>query len=243
MGDLLKIFTPLRQAAVAFFRHDLVLKRERDGVHLALQEPRADSRKPKKPTREELDNRKDAEDTHLILAQLGDLLDTLPGSRKTLRHLHAVERALAKQGVRVLHKLPLNVLQHALDQLETLVTNWSPVGLANLRSKMAVSIIDREHMDAEREADTYRTSAVLENPSEISLGGPALPEVLDPSDDEALAAAYAALGDLAPFATAETVPTMHELGSPSAKALALTQARSAREAPPPGDLSLRELQG
>jgi hypothetical protein len=106
------------------------------------------------------------------------------------------------------------VLQHALAQLEGLVTNWSPVGLASLRSKMAVAIIDRDHLDHDAEADVYRTAAVLEAPCRRR---PAVaPEsTLDPSDDDALAAAYAALGALAPGA----IETQSELGSRSARAV------------------------
>lgn len=245
MSDLLKFLNPLRHAAVAFFRHDLVIKRERDGLHLALQEPRPDGRKHHKPTRQQLVEQKQAEETRLILRQLGELLDAMPGSRKTLRHLRVVEKALHREGLRVLHAVPLDVLQHALEQLEGLVSNWSPVGLANLRSKMAVAIIDREHMAPENENPAYRTAAVLETPSELSLDCAALPEVLDGGDDAALAAAYAALGDLAPAAPATdlTAPQMQELGSASARALAPEQARAARSVPPPGELSLRELQG
>ncbi len=112
------------------------------------------------------------------------------------------------------------------------MTNWSPVGLASLRSKMAVAIIDREHMDPEAEADAYRTAAVLD----VEPRGPALPEVTDRSDDEALAAAYAALGDMAPSSGVEF---QGELGSRSARSVAAPVPRHSETA---GDIRLRELQ-
>ncbi|MEO5733709.1 MAG: hypothetical protein ABIN96_17035, partial [Rubrivivax sp.] len=143
-------------------------------------------------------------------------------TRPTLRHLVFVEHALAKKGLRALHKLPLDVLQRALEQLEGMVTNWSPTGLASLRSRMAVAIIDREHMDPEAEADAYRTSAVLD----ASLLAPASP-IADSSEDDvdedaALAAAYAAMGH-APPGVLEVLP---ELQSPSARAMS-QRSRSA----------------
>jgi hypothetical protein len=131
----------------------------------------------------------------------------MPETRQTMRHLVFVEQALAKKGLKALHKLPLDVLQHALAQLEGLVTNWSPVGLASLRSKMAVAIIDRDHLDHDAEADVYRTAAVLDAPCPRPVCAPE--SALGPSDDDALAAAYAALGAVAPGA----VETQSELGS------------------------------
>jgi len=92
-----------------------------------------------------------------------------------------------------------------------LVTNWSPVGLANLRSKMAVTIIEREQMDPEAEAEAYRTAAVLDAEEEQEEAAPA-DEAEPESDEDALAAAYAAMANFAP-ATVEIQP---ELGSASA---------------------------
>ena len=123
------------------------------------------------------------------------------------------------------------MLQRALEQLEGLVTNWSPVGLANLRSKMAVAIIDREQMDPEAEADAYRTAAVLD--AEEEEAEPPADEVEPESDDDALAAAYAAMGNFAP-ATVEIQP---ELGSPSARALPQNPPPAAG----PARIELRDL--
>ena len=83
-----------------------------------------------------------------VLTQLGEVLGRTPGVRDSLRHLAYVEQALQRQGIDALHMVPLDVLQRALAQFEGQVTNWAPVGLATLRSKMAVAIAAREDDDA-----------------------------------------------------------------------------------------------
>jgi len=232
MSAILRFFSPLRHAAAAFFKHDLALRKGDRGVEIVLEVRSAAAPQAKKPSRAEVSTRKERDELGLMLQQLGALLDELPETRHTMRHLVFVEQALAKKGLKALHKLPVDVLQRALEQIEGLVTNWSPVGLASLRSKMAVAIIDREHMDPEAEADAYRTAAVLDSDPRAV----AAPEVLDRSDDEALAAAYAALGNMAPAADLE----FHgELGSRSARALSTPAPRHSDSA---GNIKLRELQ-
>ena len=162
---------------------------------------------------------KEEAELQLMLAELDALLDQQPGSRQTLRHINFVRQALHKKGLRALKKLPLDVLQRSLEQFEGLVSNWSPVGLASLRSKMAVAVIDREHLKvhvrakAAAETDAYRTTGVID-----SLPGiPALPDVHSPSDDEALVAVYAALVSAQPAGTVELQP---DWGAKSAKSVA-----------------------
>jgi hypothetical protein len=136
--------------------------------------------------------------------------------------------------LRALQKLPVEVLQRALEQLEGVVVNWSPVGLAALRSRIAVAIIDRDNQlsGAQAEADTYRTAAVMD-----TLPDTAFEDGVEvSSDDDALAAAYAALGDLAPAA----VELQGDLGSTSAKALAQHAARQGTDLP--GAIRIHELQ-
>ena len=230
----MKIFAPLRQAVAAFFKHDLALRRDDAGLQIVL-EPKVENgpkKKPKKGSREDVAQQKDKQELALVLEQLGTLLSELPETRQTMRPLVFVEQALRKKGLRALHKLPLDVLQRALEQLEALVTNWSPLGLANLRSKMAVAILDREHMDPEAEADAYRTAAVIDAVEE----DPAHPDVQIVSDDEALAAAYAAMGALPP---AGDIEFQTELGSSSAKALAVSLPRASASA---GEIKLLEVQ-
>jgi hypothetical protein len=243
MKALRKIFQPLRQAAAAFFKHDLAIQRESEGLQLVLQvRPRAPL--SKKASREQAAERRGKAEQALVLEQLGALLAEYPQSRSALRHLVFVEGAIAKKGLRVLHKLPLEVLQRGLEQLEGLVTNWSPEGLANLRSKMAVAVLDREHANpVAAEEDAYRTAAVLEHIVEEQRAGlegqgerstDEGPQTI--SDDQALAAAYAALGDAAPLGEVEI---QGELGSRSARALAPPPPRPTETA---ASIKLRELQ-
>lgn len=232
MSALTIWFKPLTQAARAFFRHDLALRRDEDGVRIVLED-RASAGRPSS-TRAEAAALQEKQELELMLAQLAAVLDELAETRGTMRHLAFVEGALAKKGLRALHKLPLDVLQRALEQFEGLVINWSPVGLASLRAKMAVAVIDREHMDPDAEADAYRTSALMDSGS-LLHAGPGL-EVVERSDDEALAAAYAALGSAAP--TGAAVEMHGELASSSARA---ARAASAEDRPL-ADLKLRELQ-
>lgn len=235
MRVLSKFFNPVRRAAVAFFKHDLALRKDPAGLQIVLESRAvtpAPAKKPKKDSRAELAARREKQDLALILEQLGGLLAELPETRSALRHLVFVEHALQKKGVRALHKLPLDVLQRAHEQLESLVVNWSPVGLASLRSKMAVAIIDREHMDPAVESEVYRTAAILDTPPVE----PVQPEFSTLSEDDALAAAYAALGNMAPSGEVEF---QGELGSKSARAVAPTMPKVTETA---GNIELRELQ-
>lgn len=244
MSLFAKILSPIRRAGAAFFKHDLALKREPDGLHIVLEaksakgaEPPAKKKaKPSKGEREKAAERKAAQELQLMLQQLEELLDEVPETRQTMRHLVMVEHALRKKGVRVLHKLPLDVLQKAHEQLEGLVTNWSPVGLASLRSKMAVAILDREHMDPNAEADAYRTAAVIDQAPAYPEPPDSQPDVHELSDEDALAAAYAALSTAAPV---ETIEFQGELGSKSAKAVAPAVPRPGEQT---GEIKLREVE-
>jgi len=240
MSALSSLLKPLARAAAAFFKHDLTVRREGEVVRVVLEErPRVPS---KRVQRDEAAKRKADEELALIRSELAALLNELPETRKTMRHLVFVEQALAKKGLRALHKIPLDVLQRALDQLEGLVLNWSPAGLANLRSKMAVAVLDREHHDPDAEADAYRTAAVLDSalpprPARERESEPEAGAASARSDDEALAAAYAALGAMAPD-TVTGVELQGELGSPSARAIGRTPDRVYQPAP---HIEVREL--
>jgi hypothetical protein len=238
MGLLSRLLKPIAQAATAFFRHDIALKRDAKGVAIVLESRAAQPRKPSRREQIEDEARRQARaQLELVQQQLKALLDEFPGSRVTLRQLVFVETALQKKGLKALHKLPLPVLQKALEQFEGLVTNWSPAGLANLRSKMAVAIIDREHHDPSKEADAYRTASVAE-PEDLLPSQPMEhhPEVDSISDDEALAAAYAALGSMAP---AGVIELQGELGSTSTRALAMPPPRPTESA---GEIQIRKLE-
>ncbi len=81
------------------------------------------------------------------------LLEQHPTSRELMRHLDLVERTLRQQGFAAVEALPVRVIAKALNQLERLVWDWSPVGLAELRSRMAV-IVKTRPAEAAPEATT-----------------------------------------------------------------------------------------
>jgi hypothetical protein len=189
-------FAPLQKAARAFFSHDLALRRADGRVQLVL-EGRPSGGVQSSGTRAEQSASREARDLSLARAELARLLDDDPGLRSTLRHLAFVEHALEKKGWRSLYKVPPDVLKQALAQLEDLVTNWSAEGLACLRSKMAVAVIDREDEVPAPGSDVRIASLVQENPAE--LAGQVIDEarVSSEDDDAALLAAYGALVDSA----------------------------------------------
>ena len=242
-----RLVRAVSSGVAAFFKHDVALQRAEDGVRIVLQER---PRSAQLPPREELAARRRQEEHHLMLRQLAGLLNEMPATRRTMRPLVIVERALNKHGLVVLDKLPVDLLQRALEQFEGLVTNWSPVGLATLRSKMAVAIIEREDTEpvsaADAEAEAYRTAALVD-----SLAPGTGVDIEERDDDEALAAAYAALGVSAPAA----VELQGDLGSVSARAVARQSGRSiaaaaaaaaagaSTAARASSDIELREPQG
>ena len=228
-------FKPLKQIVDAIFRHDLALRRDAQGVRVVLN-GRAGGNAPGRLSSAEEAAAKEKQAVALMCNQLAGVLDERPEIRGTMRHLAFVEQALGKKGLRALDKLPLEVMRHALDQFEGLVTNWSPVGLAGLRSKMAVAIIRRESMDPDEGPDSYRTSAMLESCPPRDAAGVV---VLEREDEEALQAAYAAYAAIRNANTPPVEPEMHgELDSPSARAARATAAagKSASE-----EIRLRKL--
>ena len=68
------------------------------------------------------------------------LLEQHPAARQLVRHLDVVERSLRRGGLDALEALPVRVIAKALAEFERLVWDWSPVGLADLRSRMAMIV-------------------------------------------------------------------------------------------------------
>jgi hypothetical protein len=239
MPTLTRLMLPLRRAAQAFFHSDVKLQREEGGVRLILADRIADP-VARVPTAAERLAETQQRELQLMLGQLADVLGEVPETRETLRHLVFVEHALTKKGLKALKKMPLDVLRRALEQLEGLVTNWSPEGLANLRSKMAVTVIDRETDPALTDPDGLDS---MFSPSQLEA-------VLDPpriAAEKAIEAARESafadstierlaleFGVARPGArpAASGVQLQGELNSPSARALVRT-----------GPIELRDLQG
>jgi hypothetical protein len=264
MSAINQALTAIRRGFHAFFKADVRLQRQDGQMLIVLDDARAAAARPARPARGgKLDEaaRKDSRELKEMTAALSALLDELPENRTTLRHLVFIEHALQKKGSRALYKVPMEVLKRAHEQLEAVVTNWSSTGLACLRSKMAVAVIDREVRDspAEAEEDVYRTAAVLDAPL-------AHPEPVDEATEreveEALLAAYANLSGpdtrespldaLPPLpaggpahpspdvdATGPALTLQGELHSPSAKAL--NKAAKAGPQGTPVELEIREV--
>lgn len=85
--------------------------------------------------------------------ELYSLLERHPSSRRTMRHLDLIERTLRRIDIDAVEALPIKVLAKGLDELEGLVSNWSAEGLAELRSRLAVTVKRRRH-----EVDALTTS-------------------------------------------------------------------------------------
>jgi hypothetical protein len=170
----------------------------------------------------------------LMQASLTRLLDELPDNRRSLRHLAFMEHALGKKGVKALQKVPYDVLKRALEQFEAVVVNWSDEGLATLRSKMAVALIEREVEVLKAAPEGDRHDAPDSIADTVPLAEPVTLEGDDAAEAEAaLRAAYGSALlpglDLAPPGpgTEPDLELQGELHSPSAKAIAKSARRGA----------------
>jgi hypothetical protein len=89
----------------------------------------------------------------VMQADLRQLLDQHPTARQLMRHLALLEFTLRYKGLTAMQALPTPVITQALNQLEKLVWDWSVVGLADLRSRLAV-IVKGKLPDLTAPADT-----------------------------------------------------------------------------------------
>ncbi len=71
------------------------------------------------------------------------LLDGEPTHRRAYRHLARFERKFNEGGLRTLEAIPVADLRRALRDFEAMVRNWSEPSLADLRSRMSVTLTDR----------------------------------------------------------------------------------------------------
>jgi hypothetical protein len=117
-----------------FFVRDLTLKRDGPNYHVAWVEticqdedgPAAEPPRGVAPAG--------------MRDELTVLLGRHAGTRQLMRHLAFIERALQLTGPEALAGLPPEVLQKGLQQLESLVPNWSSPGLAALRTQLGESL-------------------------------------------------------------------------------------------------------
>lgn len=191
-------FAIVARAVRAFFTADVKLQRGRRGLQVVLDAP-LEAAKPRHEVRPALlvPSARELRELRRMQAALSSLLDQQASNRQALRHLNFVEHALERSGQRAFQKLPTDVMRRALGQLETLVTNWSDEGLAALRSKLAVALVEREPAVPEAEPKAAQAQAAPESvvDSNASL---AHPETLVGDEAaEAEAALLAAYGSMA----------------------------------------------
>jgi hypothetical protein len=77
---------------------------------------------------------------HRMRAQLSQLLRRHPRARSIFRHLAAVEHSLRAADASVFVALPPAVLRAAQEQLYTLVTDWTALGLHDLRATLLCAL-------------------------------------------------------------------------------------------------------
>ena len=197
------MFSPLKQAARVLFMDDLRLRHDEDGLRLSFESGPSGAPSAAQRARAEAE-RLEREALARMADELAAVLQEHSGAPRRVRELLHVHRSLLSQGLVTLESMPLGSLRIALDQLEGAVSNWSPTGLACLRSKMAVGVQQRSargesdteleigalaQVVAAREARTAVVQAQLEG------GAPAVAVRAQSPDDDAAAllAAYSAL--------------------------------------------------
>lgn len=177
------MFDGIKRAARAFFVEDLRVRRDERGLRIVFEsESAGPSEPPLERARKEAEQRR-LKQVHDIRAQLARLFESHPGLGVKGSPMHAIDCALAAQGLAFLDSVPLAVLRPALEAFEAAVLDWTPVGLAYLRSRMAVALRERA---AREGADAGDTSA-LPVVSEVAVG------VGRDDDQAALLAAYGAV--------------------------------------------------
>lgn len=179
------MFDGIKRAARAFFVEDLRVRRDERGLRIVFEsEPAGPSQPPPlERARQEAEQRR-LKQVHDIRAQLATLFESHPGLGVKGSPMHAIDRALAVQGLAFLDSVPLAVLRPALESFEAAVLDWTPAGLAYLRSRMAVTLRERA---AREGADAGDTSA-LPVVSEVAVAG-----IARDDDQAALLAAYGAV--------------------------------------------------
>ena len=99
---------------------------------------------------------------------LYELFGQHPSSRQLMRHLAVVERTLRAEGLEGFQALPVRVVAKALAEMENLVRDWSPVGLAELRSRMAVMVKDQSAQLAKGEFEEREAFVMMQLPQAAS---------------------------------------------------------------------------
>jgi hypothetical protein len=93
----------------------------------------------------------------LMQQELRGLLRQHPQTKTLLRHLAYVERTLRHDGLKAVDTLPLDVLTKALSQLESLVANWSALGLGEMRSRLSLLVKNAKILAQHENGATHHT--------------------------------------------------------------------------------------
>lgn len=96
------------------------------------------------------------------------VLDEEETHRQVFRHLARFERKFAKSGLRALEEIPVEQLRRALKDFEALVRNWSSACLADLRSRMAVTLAERSSAASMWIADNSISSTYRPRPESMA---------------------------------------------------------------------------
>lgn len=164
----------LMRAARAVFTDQIRLQRGPEGLKVELAPPDAPRFTHSQLRRQEQQRQLRAL-LEAMVTELAEVLNATPGVRRRSPHLAQVEGALRVHGLLVLKAMPLPDLTLALQEFEEAVTNWSPVGLATLRSKMAVAIQER------RRAGEAEQALPEPSYSQVPPTRPGTPEVTEVS--------------------------------------------------------------
>lgn len=147
------LITKLFKAAKILVVGHVHVKREGKNIHIVLQEripEKAEAPAEVKdgaqgePLGQEQTSRQE------LLAMQNELAEVLnhhPGTRTTLRHLAIFEKKFKQSGLEALNKLPIELLQKALHQLDTLCAGVAPPAVVKLRSKIEIAMMEREPLD------------------------------------------------------------------------------------------------
>jgi len=95
----------------------------------------------------------DVSEAAMLSAALRGVLDRHPTSRSVLVHLGLLEKAMSRHGLKALDDMPADILQRAMSQFDTLVSDWSPAPLAALRAKIKTVLL------AHQRANDHRSTA------------------------------------------------------------------------------------
>lgn len=96
------------------------------------------------------------------------VLDEDETHRQVFRHLARFERKFSQNGLRALEEVPVEQLRRALKDFEALVRNWSSASLADLRSRMAVTLSDRSSAASVWIADNSVSSTYRPRPESMA---------------------------------------------------------------------------